>query len=108
MAGSAWVEGVLCCNPITASCKVQNLNSGRAQKLNCLIVNDCFEKLKITMEELGIMNKPECIYNVDEKGYRLRLHKQPLVLRQKGKKRVNLVAVEHGENVTIVSCGYAN
>ena len=108
MAGSAWVEGVLCCNPITASCKVQNLNSGRAQKLNCLIVNDYFEKLTITREELGIMNKPECIYNVDEKGYRLCLQKQPLVLRYKGGKRINLVAVEHGENITIMSSEYAN
>ena len=59
------------------------------------------------MEELGITNKPECIYNVNEKRYRFCLHKKPLVLRQKGRKRVNLVAVECGENVTIVSCGYA-
>jgi hypothetical protein len=56
MAGSAWVEGFLRYNPIIASCKAQNLNSGRAQKLNCFIVNDYFEKLKITMEQLRIMN----------------------------------------------------
>jgi len=83
MAGSTWVEGFLRCNPITASRKAQNLNPGRAQKFKCFIVNDYFEKLKITMEELGIMNKPECIYNVNEKGYRSCLHKKPLVLRQK-------------------------
>ena len=97
----------LCCNPITALRKAQNLNPGRAQKLNCFTVSDYFGKLKITMEELGIMNKPECIYNVNEKGYILCLHKQPLVLTQKSGKRVNLVAVEHGKNVTTVSCGYA-
>ena len=39
------------------------------------------------MEELGVTNKPECIYNVDEKGCRLCLHKQPLVLRKKQKTR---------------------
>lgn len=59
------------------------------------------------MEELRIMNKPQCIYNVNEKGYTLCLHKQPLVLTQKGGKRINLVAVEHGKIVTIVSRGYA-
>ena len=61
--------------------KVQNLNPGIAQKLNCLIVNDYFAELK-TLEELAVMNKPEFIYNVNEKGCRLCLHKQPLVLTQ--------------------------
>jgi len=28
------------------------------------------------MEELGVMNKPECIYNVDEKGCNLWLQRQ--------------------------------
>ena len=65
------------------------------------------KKLKVTVEELEIINKPECIYNVDEKGCRLCLHKQLFVRAKKGGKRVNLVAAEHGENVTIVSCGNA-
>jgi hypothetical protein len=45
MAGHAWVEGFLRCNPMIASRKVQNLNHGRAQKLNCFFVNDYFAKL---------------------------------------------------------------
>ena len=53
------------------------------------------------------MNKPECLYNIDEKGCRFCLHKQSLVLTQKGGKRVNLVAAEHGEYVIVVSCGKA-
>jgi len=44
MAGHAWAEGFLCRNPMIASCKAQNLNPGRAQKLNLFIVNDCFAK----------------------------------------------------------------
>ena len=59
------------------------------------------------MDEIGVMNKPECIYIVDEKGCRLCLHNQPLVMKQKGRKRINLVAAEHGKNVTIMSCGNA-
>jgi len=59
------------------------------------------------MEELGVINKPQCIYNVDEQRCRLCLQKQPLVLTQKGRKRVNLAAAEHGANVTILSCGNA-
>ena len=51
MAGHAWVD---------ASHKAQNLNPGRAQKLYHFIVNDYFAKLQITMEKVGVMNKPGC------------------------------------------------
>ncbi|KAJ8930344.1 hypothetical protein NQ314_016894 [Rhamnusium bicolor] len=63
-------------------------------------------ELKVLLE-LDLMNSPERIYNVDEKGCRLSLHHQQSVLVRKGAKRVHLVAPEHGENVTIVSCGNA-
>jgi hypothetical protein len=76
MAGRACLEGFFCRNLMTAARKAQYLNPGRAQQLTRFIVNDYFAKLKITMEELGIMNKTECIYNVDEKGCSVCLHKQ--------------------------------
>jgi hypothetical protein len=76
MAGRAWEEGFVRRDPMTASRKAQNLNPGRAQKLNRYIVNGYFAKRSITMEEPGVMNKPECIYNVNEKGCSLCLHKQ--------------------------------
>ncbi|XP_050305584.1 uncharacterized protein LOC126742823 [Anthonomus grandis grandis] len=44
---------------------------------------------------------------MDEKGCRLTLHHQQLVLAQKGAKRVHLVAREHAENVTVVACANA-
>ena len=75
MAGHAWVEGFLHHYPMIASCKAQNLKPGIAHNLNRFIVNDFFAKLKMTMEELGVMNKPEHMYIVDEKGCRLCLHK---------------------------------
>ena len=63
-------------NPIIASHKAQNLNSGTAQKLNPFVANDYFAKLRRTIEELWVMNKPECVYNADKKGCSLCLHKQ--------------------------------
>jgi hypothetical protein len=48
-----------------SSRKTQNLNPGRAKKLNRSIVNDHFAKLKLITEELGAMNKPEYTYKVD-------------------------------------------
>ena len=107
MAGRGWVKCFSRPYPMISFRKEQNINPERAQKLNRFIVNHYFAKLMTTMEELGVMNKQECIYNINEKGCRLCLHKQPLVLTQKGGKRVKLIAADHGENVTIVSCGNA-
>jgi hypothetical protein len=45
MAGRDWVQGFTHCNPMIAYREAQNLNPGRAQKLNHFIVNDYFSKL---------------------------------------------------------------
>jgi hypothetical protein len=67
-----------------------------AQKLNQFIVKDYFDKLKELLMRLDIMDKPEWIYNVDEKGCRLCLNIEPKVQGQEGAKRVHSVAHEHG------------
>ena len=100
MAGRACVEGSFSSKSHDCVPQSANLNPGRSQKLNRFVVNVYFAKLKKTMEELGLMSEPECIYNVD-KGCRFCSHKQPLVLIQKRGKRVNLVTADHGEKVTI-------
>jgi hypothetical protein len=61
----------------------------------------------MSVEEVGVMSTQECIYIFDEKGCRLCLHEQPLVMIQRGRKRINLVAAEHGKNITIMFCGIA-
>lgn len=106
-AGRTWFRGFLKRHPELAKRKAQHLNEARAEKLNRFIVQDYFEKLKDIFKMLDIMNKPERIFNVDEKGCRLSLHRQPVVLARKGSRRVHYRGKEHGENVTIVSCGNA-
>lgn len=59
------------------------------------------------MLHLNILQKPQRIYSMDEKGCRLSLHKSPAVLAQKGAKRVHITANEQGESVTVVACGIA-
>jgi hypothetical protein len=91
-----------------ASRKAQNLSTRRTQKLKRFIVIGHFSKLKTTLEEPGLMDKPLRIYNVDDKGCRSYLYKYPLLLTpphppKKSGKHSNLVAAEHGENVTILS-----
>lgn len=52
-------------------------------------------KLKELIMQLDVMDSSEWIYTVDKKGCSLCLHKEPMVLGQKGAKRVCIVAHEH-------------
>jgi len=107
-AGRDWIKAFLKRHPSVAQRKAQSMNPARAQKLNRFIVNDYFTKMERVQTELQLFDKPERIFNMDEKGCQLSLHHQQKVLAKKGSKRVHLVAPEHGENVTIVACGSAS
>lgn len=107
MIGRDWLRGFMKRHRNIRRRKAQNLNPARAQKLNKFVVSDYFSKLKKIMDENDFFNRPEKIYNIDEKGCQLKLHKAPEVLAERGIKRVHLMAPEHAENVTIVSCGNA-
>ncbi|KAI4456846.1 mediator of rna polymerase ii transcription subunit 1 [Holotrichia oblita] len=89
-------------HPEVARRKSQMLNPARAQKLNRPIVTEYFGKLRQILMDLNIMNQPQRIYNIDEKGCRLTLHHQQQVLSRKGAKRVHLIAPEHSESATVV------
>ncbi len=105
--GKAWLTSFKKRHPEVALRQPQHLNEARAQKMNKPIVADYFEKLRNVMTELDIMNKPEKIFNMDEKGIQMSLHKSPKVLTTKGKKRNHVRGKEHGENVTVVAAGSA-
>lgn len=91
-------------NPEIAKRKAQLMNPARAQKLNKPIVTDYFVKLEQILTELNLKDKPQCIYNIDEKGCRLTIHHQQVVFARRGAKRVHMVAPEHAESVTVVGC----
>lgn len=107
MAGRIWFERFLKRNPRVVQRKAQRMNPARAQKLNKFIVNDHFKKLKGLLLDNNFQDSPAKIFNMDEKGCRLQLHKDPRVLAKKGADRLHMVANEHGENATIVACGNA-
>lgn len=64
------------------------MNPARPQKLNKFIVGDYFSKLRDTFAELNIMDKPQNVFNIDEKGCRLTIHYEKSVLTQRGQKHV--------------------
>ena len=107
MAGKDWLKGFLNRNPQVAQRHAQHMNPARAQKLNRFVVTDYFEKLEKVLSEMELFDKPDRIFNIDEKGCQLAARHQQMVLAKTGRKRIHLVAPEHGENVTIVTCGNA-
>ena len=107
LAGKYWFQGFMKRHPNLSVRTAQILNPARAQKINPAIVSDHFEKLDALLTELDLFGKPEKIFNIDEKGCRLTLHKNQKILAPRGNKRVHIVADEHAENVTIVACGNA-
>ncbi|KAF2890777.1 hypothetical protein ILUMI_15396 [Ignelater luminosus] len=94
-------------NPETVLRKAERLNPARAQKLNKLIVEDHFGKLKAILTKHDLLNFPERIFNMDENGCRLQLHKDPRALAQKGAKRVTVMACGNAVGSTIPSNAYS-
>lgn len=72
--------------------------------MNHFIVEDYFIKLKASLTKLELFDKPDNIYNMNEKVCCLKIHKQLLILATIGVKRIHLTAAELGENVSIVGC----
>ncbi|XP_052742085.1 uncharacterized protein LOC128198842 [Bicyclus anynana] len=104
IAGVDWLRSFLKRNPSISQRKPQMMNAARAQKLNKVIVQQHFQSIRKLYNELDILRHPERLYNMDEKGCRITVHKQHTVLAAKGSKRVHLIAPEHAENVTIAMC----
>jgi len=107
MAGKDWFKAFLKRNSDVAQRRAQHMNPARAQKLNRYIVNNYFDKLEKVLSDMDLFDKPDRIFNIDEKGCQLAVHHQQKVLAKTGSKRVHLVAPEHGENVTVVACANA-
>uniref|UniRef100_A0A2A4K7W9 HTH CENPB-type domain-containing protein n=2 Tax=Heliothis virescens TaxID=7102 RepID=A0A2A4K7W9_HELVI len=104
IAGVDWLRYFLKRNPSISKRKPQIMNPARAQKLNKPIVQQHFQSIRKLYDELDILRHPERLYNMDEKGCRITVHKQHTVLAEKGSRRVHLIAPEHAENVTIAMC----
>ena len=65
-----------------------------------------FDLLKKTLEENGLINSPERIYNVDETGVPLD-PKAPNVVAKKGTKKVRYRSTGKKNQITVVACGSA-
>jgi len=55
------------------------------------------------LEDNDLLDKPDCIYNVDESGVPFEYH-SPLVIAKKGQRKVSYCTSGNKSQVTVVAC----
>ena len=83
-----------------------NTANVRMDAVNEDTITHYFDLLKKTLEENGLINSPERIYNVDETGVPLD-PKAPNVVTRKGTKKVRYRSTGKKGQITVVACGSA-
>ena len=103
-AGRKWLRGFMKSNPNLSIKTPEALSLPRAQGLNREAVTDFYNLLHATLEENGLMDKPENIHNVDESGLPLNMRPSKVISERGNRDCVAIKNKERGENVTVVAC----
>ena len=107
-AGHRWFDGFRGRHPNLTLWSAQSLSFLRAKATNPQVIEDFFGKLGSIFARLNILTKPMQVYNVDECGVNVTLHKGRVV-SELGRRNVHRVtASEKGKNHTIIVCGSAS
>ena len=105
-AGDDWYYGFLERQKILSLRKPEKLSHARAVMGNDTVINDYYVKLEKNLDELGVRQLPQFIYNADETGVPLDFVPSRVVAPKKCK---NLWAVSSGDrtNITVMACASA-
>ena len=104
--GEGWWTRFMSRNPTLSLRTADPLSKVRADAVKQEKIDEYFKLLKSTLEKHDLMNKPQCIYNVDESGMPLE-HKQPKRVAQRGAKKVYRRSSGNKAQITIVACASA-
>ena len=85
--------------------KPRSLEAARAKSATESAVKNYFEELKSILTKYDLMDKPHCIYNIDEKGMSAD-HKPPKIIAGKFYK-AQAVTTGKSKTVTMIGCGSA-
>jgi len=101
-AGYEWLYAFLRRHPDLSIRKPEALSITRASGMNKVVMQKWFESLETSLEELGIKNRPDRLWNVDESG--LQDHFVPdRVVAEAGKPCYQATAGERGATTTVVA-----
>jgi len=102
VAGYEWLYAFLRRHPELSIRKPEPLSIARACGMNRVVVQKWFESLGTSIDELGLKNRPDRLWNVDETG--LQDHFVPQqVVAEAGKPCYQATAGEKGETTTVVA-----
>jgi hypothetical protein len=80
------------------------LSNYRAESTSQTVVDEYFMNLKAVIEDNDLIDKPECIYNIDEKGIQTE-HTPPYIVS--GNSRTPAITSSRSNVTTIIGCGNA-
>ncbi|KAJ8301136.1 hypothetical protein KUTeg_020123 [Tegillarca granosa] len=85
--------------------KPRGLTAVRAQSASPKVIDRYFVELKSTLTKYNLLDKPQSIYNLDEKGISTE-HRPPNIVAKRGVSS-QAITSPRGANTTIIGCGNA-
>ena len=85
--------------------KPSSLSEQRARCANKMSISNYFEELNRIMRKYDLLDKPQCIYNIDEKGINTEYNPPKIVAGREC--RPQAVVAERGKTVTVLGAGNA-
>ena len=104
--GDKWWANFKKRHPKVSLRRVDMLERTRAEALNPKIVNEYFDLLGTTLDNLGLKNKPRHIYNCDETFLQLDCNREKAVT-YKGAKNTYCQSYGTSEHITLLCCASA-
>jgi hypothetical protein len=99
-----WFKGFRQRWPELRVIKPRALSNYRASSTSQAAVSDYFTNLEAVLKTNNLLDKPECIYNVDEKGIQTE-HAPPYIVS--GKSRTPAITSSRSAITTVIGCGNA-
>ena len=103
--GDDWWRLFMKRHPELTKRKPQALQMVRAKVATPEVINHWFQQcLKLTLDELGLHDKPQCIFNVDESGFPLSGRPAHIVCKRGIKSPQAIIGGSGRENITVQVC----
>ena len=107
-AGRKWFEAFRFRHPNLTLRTSEALSYARAKSVDPKTIEDFFAKLGAIYARLNLFCRPMQVFNVDESGVNVTLHKGKVIAEVKRKGVHRVVAAEKGKNHTVIACGSAS
>lgn len=103
-AGYVWLNSFLRRHPNLSVRQSENVSLARVKALSREEVGNYFDLLDSVLTQNNLVNKPSCIFNVDESGLQLNCRAEEVIAEKGSKVVASVSSSERGETVTVIAC----